>query len=75
MIVYGSSIADGHAHAEKDLPILLAGGGSGTIKTGQYLAPRRQTSMSQLHLAMLQRMGLPLEEFGETRTPLAGLSV
>jgi hypothetical protein len=75
MIVYGSSIADGHAHAEKNLPILLAGGGAGTIKTGQYLAPRASTSMSQLHLALLLRMGVPLNKFGETRTPLAGLSI
>jgi hypothetical protein len=73
MIVYGSSIADGHEHAEKNLPILLAGGGAGTLKTGQYLAPRRSTSLSQVHLALLQRMGVPLEGFGETRTPLTGL--
>jgi hypothetical protein len=73
MIVYGSSIADGHAHEEKNLPILLAGGGGGTLKTGYSLAPRRSTSMSQLHLALLQRMGVPLEKFGETSTPLAGL--
>ena len=29
MIVYGSSLADGHAHAEANLPLLLAGGESG----------------------------------------------
>lgn len=73
MIVYGSSIADGHEHGEKNLPILLAGGGSGSIKTGQYLAPRRSTSFSELHLALLQRMGLPIKRFGETETPLPGL--
>ncbi|MEM1442692.1 MAG: DUF1552 domain-containing protein [Verrucomicrobiota bacterium] len=73
MIVYGSSISDGHDHGEENLPILLAGGGSGTIKTGRYFAPRRATSLSGLHLAMLQRMGVPQREFGETRTPLSGL--
>ena len=74
MIVYGSSIADGHDHEEKNLPILLAGGGAGTIDTGKHLAPRRSTSMSKLHLALLQRMGVPLERFGETSSPLEGLS-
>ena len=73
MIVYGSSLADGHDHEAKNLPVLLAGGGAGTIKTGRYLAPHRATSMSQLHLAMLQRMGVPADRFGETETPLAGL--
>ena len=55
------------------LYVLLAGGGSGSIKTGQYLAPRRSTSFSELHLALLQRMGLPIKRFGETETPLPGL--
>ena len=74
MVVYGSSIADGHAHEEKNLPILLAGGGGGTLKTGYYVAPRRSTSMSQLHLALLQRMDFPLDQFAETTTPLGGIS-
>lgn len=74
MIVYGSSIADGHAHEEENLPILLAGGGSGTLKTGHYLAPRRATSMSKLHLAMLQRMGVPCDRFGEAEIALEGIS-
>lgn len=73
MIVYGSSIADGHDHEEKNLPIVVAGRGAGTIETGRHLAPHRLTSMSQLHLALLQRMGVPLERFGETKTPLASL--
>ncbi|MDB4572918.1 hypothetical protein N9Z92_03330, partial [Akkermansiaceae bacterium] len=67
------SIADGHAHEEENLPILLAGGGSGTLKTGHYLAPRRSTSMSRLHLAMLQRMGVPCDRFGEADIALEGI--
>ena len=74
MVVYGSSIADGHAHEEKNLPVLLAGRGAGTIGTGRHLAPRRPTSLSQLHLALLQRMAVPIDRFGETETSLAGLS-
>jgi hypothetical protein len=71
MIVYGSSIADGHEHKEKDLPILLAGGGGGTIRTGRYLQPGRSTSLSKLHLGLLRRMGVPTERFGETEEELA----
>ena len=70
MIVYGSSISDGHEHGEKDLPVLLAGGGS-TIKQGRRLGDRKDTSMSDLHLAMLQHLGLPLEQFAESRSPLS----
>ena len=70
MIVYGSSIADGHEHEEKDLPVLLAGGGNGTIKTGHYLKPRHNTSMSRLHLAMMQRMEIPADRFAEAQDAL-----
>jgi hypothetical protein len=73
MIVYGSSLADGHTHEKHDLPILLAGRGAGKIQPGKYLAPRVATSLSQLHLALLQHMGVPLDKFGETEKPLAGL--
>ena len=36
MIVYGSGIGDGNAHNHDELPILLAGKGSGTIKPGRH---------------------------------------
>ena len=69
MIVYGSSIADGHAHAEENLPLLVAGGGGGTIRGGRVLKPRREMSMSRLHLALLQRVGVPIERFGDAERP------
>ena len=69
MIVYGSSIADGHAHAEENLPLLIAGGGGGTIRGGRVLKPRREMSMSRLHLALLQRAGVPIEQFGDAERP------
>ena len=34
MIVYGSGIGDGNRHNHDDLPILVAGQGGGTLKTG-----------------------------------------
>ena len=69
MVVYGSSISDGHEHGEKDLPVLLAGGG-GSIRQGRRLGDRKDTSMSELHLAMLQHLGVPMEQFAESRSPL-----
>ena len=70
MIVYGSSLADGHEHSEKNLPLLLAGGGAGTIAGGMRRGSRRDTSMSDLHLAMLQRLGVPTKRFAESQLPL-----
>ena len=70
MIVYGSSLADGHAHAEANLPLLLAGGGGGTIPGGRLLKPAKAVSMSRLHLALLQRLGVDISRFGEARRPI-----
>jgi hypothetical protein len=70
MVVYGSSLSDGHEHSAKNLPLLLAGGAAHSIKPGRLLASRRETSMSDLHLAMLQRLGVPKKKFAESQSPL-----
>ncbi|MEM8913359.1 MAG: DUF1552 domain-containing protein, partial [Planctomycetota bacterium] len=70
MILYGSNLADGHEHGERNLPLLLAGGGGGTIRTGRQLKFHRDTSMSDLHLAMLQRIAPGIHRFAESRAPM-----
>ena len=67
MIVYGSSLSDGHEHAANDLPVLLAGGGS-VIRQGYQSGNQTETSMSDLHLTMLQRLGVPTTSFAESRS-------
>ena len=69
-LCYGSSLSDGHAHGERDLPLIIAGGGGGAFKGGQYLKCRRPTSMSKLHLTLMETMGIELSEFGGEETPL-----
>ena len=71
MIVYGSSLSDGHEHEAKNLPLLLAGGAGSSIKPGRLIGGRRQTSMSDLHLAMLQRLGVRQSRFADSDSPLS----
>jgi hypothetical protein len=73
MVVYGSSMSTGANHGSKDLPLILAGGGGGTIKSGRQIKYDNDTSLSHLHLSLLQRMGTPVEEFGETKEEMVGL--
>lgn len=70
MIVYGSSLSDGHEHSAKNLPLLMAGGGAHGVKPGRQLTSRRDTSMSDLHLAMLHRLGVRRDNFAESKTPI-----
>jgi hypothetical protein len=68
MLVYGSGNSDGNRHNHDDLPILLAGRGGGTIRTGRHLAlPRdQQTPLCNLYVTLLERMGAPVERFGDS---------
>jgi hypothetical protein len=74
MVLYGSSLADGHGHDAKNLPLIVAGRGGGAIKTGRSLAFEEDTSMSELHVSFLQAMGIEAESFGESDRPLPGLA-
>ena len=73
MVLYGSSLADGHAHAERNLPLLLAGRGGGAIDSGRQVKYRRDASMSDLHLGILQRLGVKIDRFADSDSPMAEL--
>jgi hypothetical protein len=73
MVVYGSGISDGNAHSHDELPILLAGKAGGTIKTGRHVRYPKETPLTNLYLCMLDRIGVPLDAFGDSTGRLAAL--
>lgn len=73
MIAYGSGNSDGNAHNHDDLPILLAGKGCGTIRTGRHVRYARETPLNNLWLAMLDRMKIGLPSLGDSTGKLANL--
>ncbi len=70
MVLYGSGISDGMRHDHADLPILLAGGGGGTIKTGRVIETETETPLNNLFLSMSDRMGAGIHEIGNSTGPL-----
>jgi hypothetical protein len=66
LIVYGSGISDGDAHNHTDLPILLAGRANGTVRTGRHLRYARETPLTNLYLSVLDRLGAPVDAFGDS---------
>jgi hypothetical protein len=66
MIVYGGGISDGDRHNHDDLPILVAGKGGGTIRSGRHITYTVGTPMSNLFLSMLDRVGIPAETIGDS---------
>ena len=70
MVMYGSSISDGHEHGERDLPVLIAGGAGGAVRGGRLLRQRRETPLERLHLATLRATGVSADKFGDEDSPL-----
>jgi Protein of unknown function (DUF1552) len=59
--VYGSGLSDGNRHAHNNLPILLAGKSG-----GQHITYPAETPMNNLHLALLDRMGVHIDSLGDS---------
>jgi hypothetical protein len=74
MVAYGSALGDGNRHTHHDLPVLLAGRGGGSLKTGRHVRYPRETPLTNLWLAMLDRMGAHLDQLGDSTGLLEGLS-
>ena len=66
MIVVGSAIADGNAHQHHNLPVLLCGGGGGTLKPGRHVQFEKETPMTNLYLSLLDRMGAKADKLGDS---------
>jgi hypothetical protein len=66
MIVYGSGISDGNRHNHDELPVLIAGKGGGTLKTGRHVRYPKNTPLNNLHLALLDRMEAKEDKLGDS---------
>lgn len=73
MVVYGGCISEGNQHLHSNLPIVLAGRGGGALQPGRRLQAADLTPMCNLHLALAERMGVPLARFGDSSGILAGI--
>ena len=70
LMLYGAGMSDSNRHDNTGLPLVLLGGGSGSVKGGRHLRYREGTPISNLHLTMLDKMGLPLEKLVNSTGPL-----
>jgi hypothetical protein len=74
MVTYGSGLSDGNAHDHANLPMVLAGRGCGTVRPGRFVRHANETPMANLFMAMLDRMGVPVETLGDGTGKLGYLS-
>jgi len=74
MLIYGSGISDGNIHFHMDLPVVMVGGGGGTLKGGRHLRYANDTPLTNLYVSVLGKLGVPVEQFGDSTGKLEYLS-
>ena len=76
MLLYGGGLGNSNRHYHYELPILIVGGGTGQIKGGRHIRYPDDTPVTNLHLTLLNKMGIPYEKLGDSTgefTELSGL--
>jgi hypothetical protein len=74
MVLYGSGLAWGRLHNRENLPVLLAGGGGGTLTSGRHVRYPRGTPLANLFLSLLDRVGVKLERVADSTGRLPNLT-
>ena len=65
IIMYGGALSDGNGHSNHNLPLLVAGHAGG-LRGGRHVAARPMTPVANLFVDMMERVGVPTENFGDS---------
>jgi hypothetical protein len=67
LYLYGSGMGNPNIHDHVNLPILVAGGGAGRVKGGRHVKYAEPTPLANLHLTLLERVGVRMEAFADSQ--------
>ena len=73
LFLYGTAISDSNTHFHDDLPIVLVAGKGTGIKSRRYVRYPKQP-LTNLHLAVLEKLGVPIDRIGDSTGKLEALS-
>lgn len=73
LILCGSGMGNPDVHDHVDLPILVAGGGCGKHVGGQHIRYSQPTPLANLHLTLLDKVGVRLDAFSDSSGKLKEL--
>ena len=66
LLLYGSGIGNPNVHDHTNLPILVAGGAAGGMKGGRHIRYQQATPLANLHLTLLNKVGVKLDRFADS---------
>ena len=67
LYLYGSGMGNPNVHDHVNLPILVAGGGATGLKGGRHIKYAEPTPLANLHLTLLERVGVRMEAFADSQ--------
>jgi hypothetical protein len=71
-LLYGSCLGNANSHSNRNLPLILAGGG---FKHGKHLAfdESNNTPLANLFVSLLQRLGIETDRFASSTGTIGAL--
>lgn len=73
LYLYGSGMGNPNLHDHKNLPILVAGGAAGKMQGGRHIKLDEPTPLANLHLTLLDKVGVRLDKFADSQGHIPGL--
>ena len=67
LYLYGSGMGNPNVHDHTNLPILVAGGAAGSMQGGRHIKYDEPTPLANLHLTLLEKVGIHLGSFGDSQ--------
>ena len=66
LYLYGSGMGNPNVHDHTNLPTIVAGGGTGKMRGGRHIQYDKPTPLANLHLSLLNKVGVPMESFADS---------
>ncbi|NJM38492.1 MAG: DUF1552 domain-containing protein [Akkermansiaceae bacterium] len=66
LFLYGSGMGNPNVHDHNNLPVIVAGGAAGGMKGGRHLSYDKPTPLANLHLSLLDKVGVDIDAFGDS---------
>ncbi len=67
ILLYGGAMSNPNVHLHVNLPLVVAGGGAGTLKGGRHLTfdPAKNVPMTNLLVSLLDKAGVAIDKLGD----------
>lgn len=73
LFMYGSNMSNSDRHNNYPLPVILVGGANGKLKGGRHIVPPERTPIANLHLTVLNKLGIERDKLGDSTGFIAGV--